>query len=94
MSNNKNLQKVLLELNINQTEMAKILGISRQQLNNIINGRSNLTDKNLLILLKDYNVSANYLLNDEGSMFLSVNDINIVNIKLKKGQLLKVEYEE
>ncbi len=94
MNSNKNLQKVLVELNINQTEMAKILGISRQQLNNVVNGRSNLTDKNLLTLLKDYNVNANYLLNGTGSMFLNSTSDDVVNVKLKKGQLLKVEYED
>lgn len=94
MNYNKNLQKVLIELNINQTEMAKILGISRQQLNNVVNGRSSLTDKNLLTLLKDYNVNANYLLNGSGSMFLNSKDSDVIVVKLKKGQLIQVEYED
>lgn len=91
--NSKNLQKVLLELNISQTEMAKILEISRQQLNNVINGRANLTDRNLLILLRQFKVNANYLLDNCGPMFLEPLD-NVVVVKLKKGQLLKVEYED
>ena len=96
MDYNKNLQRILLELKITQTDMAKILGISRQQFNNIINGRSSLTDKNILTLMTSYNVNSNYLLTGKGPMFLSSSnqDDDVMVIKLKKGQSVKIVYEE
>ena len=96
MDYNKNLQKILLELKITQTDMSKILGISRQQFNNIINGRSSLTDKNILTLMNNFNVNSNYLLTGKGSMFLTSDnqDDDVMVIKLKKGQSVKIVYED
>lgn len=96
MNYNKNLQKILLELKITQTDMSKILGISRQQFNNIINGRSSLTDKNILTLMNNFNVNSNYLLTGKGPMFLTSDnqDDDVMVIKLKKGQSVKIVYED
>lgn len=94
MEENKNLQKLLSELNLSQAEMAETLGISRQQFNNIINGRSTFTQKNLEILHNRFNVNINWLLYNEGTMFINPKErAEIVKIRLKKGQKLEVEYE-
>lgn len=94
MEENKNLQKLLSELNLSQTEMADILGISRQQFNNIINHRSTFTQKNLEILHYKFNININWLLYNEGGMFIDETEkIEVIKIRLKRGQRLEVEYE-
>ncbi len=90
------LKKILIELRLNQTELAAELGVSRQQLSHMITGKNSLTQKTMEILHDKFNVNLNWLLYGEGSMFISVNEksTEVVKIRLKKGQRLEVEYEE
>ena len=95
MKYNENLQKIAAELKLNQTGLAEVLGLSRQQLSNIMNGKSFLTQKSLQILFDKYNINLNYLFSGEGSMFLSDSpEGNIMRVKVPKGTKLLVEYEE
>lgn len=95
MKYNENLQKIAAELKLNQTGLADVLGLSRQQLSNIMNGKSFLTQKSLQILFDKYNINLNYLFSGEGSMFLSDSpEGNIMRVKVPKGTKLLVEYEE
>lgn len=95
MKYNENLQKIAAELKLNQTGLADVLGLSRQQLSNIMNGKSFLTQKSLQILFDKYNINLNYLFSGEGSMFLSDStEGNVMRIKVPKGTKLLVEYEE
>ena len=95
MEENKNLQKLLSELNLSQSEMAEILGISRQQFNNIINSRNTFTQKNLEILHDKFNINLNWLLYNEGAMLIDPKErAEVIKIRLKKGQILEIEYEE
>lgn len=63
------LQEILFELNLSQAEMAEKLGISKQQINNIISDKSSLTQNTMKILYNDFNVNLNYLLSGVGDMF-------------------------
>ena len=95
MKYNENLQKIAAELKLNQTGLAEVLGLSRQQLSNIMNGKSFLTQKSLQILFDKYNINLNYLFSGEGSMFLSDStEGHIMRVKVPKGTKLLVEYEE
>lgn len=95
MKYNENLQKIAAELKLNQTGLADVLGLSRQQLSNIMNGKSFLTQKSLQILFDKYNINLNYLFSGEGSMFLSDStEGNVMKVKVPKGTKLLVEYEE
>ncbi len=90
------LKKILIELRLNQTELAAELGVSRQQLSHMITGKNSLTQKTMEILHDKFNVNLNWLLYGEGSMFVSNEDkgAEVVKIRIKKGQRLEVEYEE
>ena len=90
------LKKILIELRLNQTELAAELGVSRQQLSHMITGKNSLTQKTMEILHDKFNVNLYWLLYGEGSMFISANEksTEVVKIRLKKGQRLEVEYEE
>lgn len=95
MKYNENLQKIAAELKLNQTGLADVLGLSRQQLSNIMNGKSFLTQKSLQILFDKYNINLNYLFSGEGSMFLSDSpEGHIMRVKVPKGTKLLVEYED
>lgn len=71
MESISNLQKILDDLGIPQSEMANELGMSRQQLNNIINGRGKFTYEQLADLFNKYNVNLNFLITGKGDMFNS-----------------------
>lgn len=71
MESISNLQKILDDLGIPQSEMANELGMSRQQLNNIINGRGKFTYEQLADLFNKYNVNLNFLITGKGNMFNS-----------------------
>ena len=90
------LKKILIELRLNQTELAAELGVSRQQLSHMITGKNSLTQKTMEILHDKFNVNLNWLLYGEGSMFIKKKkkSTEVVKIRLKKGQRLEVEYEE
>lgn len=60
MSTN-NLKKIRKSKNITQIELAKLTGIPREHISRIENGH-NLTEKNIRIICKSLNVSADYLL--------------------------------
>ena len=90
------LKKILIELRLNQTELAAELGVSRQQLSHMITGKNSLTQKTMEILHDKFNVNLHWLLYGGGSVFIKEKkkSTEVVKIRLKKGQRLEVEYEE
>ncbi len=81
-------------LRLTQSEFAETFGTSRQFLNNVEGNRATFSDTKLVELQDAHNINLNYLLNGIGQMFLDENVSDVVFVKLKKGQLLKVEYED
>lgn len=79
---NKNLQIILNSLQITQTQLAKDLGMSRQQLNNILKDRGNLTLNQISKLCTLYNVNLNFLFTGVGSQF-NTNSINQLKEELQ-----------
>lgn len=70
-----NIKKIIFELKITQQELAHQLGISRQQLNNIIHGRSKFSYEHLYKLNKIYGVNLNFLFTGDGEILLKTNEI-------------------
>lgn len=66
----KKYKMLLLELNLKQTELAVKLNVSRQRVNDIISGRSSFTEEQQRTLCKELNVNLNWLIADEGEMFI------------------------
>lgn len=71
MVSTSNIEKILESLGIPQSEMANKLGMSRQQLNNIVNGRGKFTYEQLADLHSKYNVNLNFLITGKGEMYCS-----------------------
>ena len=65
------LTKLLHSLGFNQTELATILNISRQRVNNIVTGRQFFSKEQQIILCKKYNVNLNWLIAGIGEMFIT-----------------------
>jgi transcriptional regulator with XRE-family HTH domain len=63
-------QEVLHSLRLRQADLATKLNISRQRISDILNGRSDFTEEQKIVLCKEYNVNLNWLLADIGSMFI------------------------
>lgn len=91
---NNNLQSILNDLQITQTQMANDLGMSRQQLSNILNGRSNLIIEHLLKLYEKYNVNLHFILTGQGEHFIKNNqNKEIIQLTLKKNQIAQINYD-
>ena len=90
---NKNLQCILNDLHISQSTMATALDMSRQQLNNILNNRNNLTLEHLLKLHKAYNVNLHYILTGQGEHFITDNTEDTLTLNLKPNQSIKITYK-
>ena len=88
------IKEIRKSLGLTQTEFARTFCTSRQFLNNVEGNRATFSDIKLIDLQNTHNVNLNYILNGIGQMFLTENVSNVVSVKLKKGQLLKIEYED
>lgn len=93
----KRLKQFRIIKNLTQLDLAELMHTSQAYIGYLENDKKT-PGANLLTNLKiNSDISIDWLLTGKGSMFLSAesdNDPNVVNIKLKKGQILKVEYEE
>lgn len=63
-------KKVLHSLNLRQSDLATKLNISRQRVNDILNGRSDFSEEQKIVLCLEYNINLNWLIADIGSMFI------------------------
>lgn len=102
---NEKIKILIFEAGLNQSQVANELGISKQYFNKIVNNQIVPSlDKIIAIFdyfedkLKDKNkiLSSNWYLTGKGPIFLTSNnqDDDVMVIKLKKGQSVKIEYEE
>lgn len=87
------LRKLRKSLNKQQGEFANDLGILQQQYSTYERGTRKPSTEIYNKLIEIFNVNLNWLLTGNGSMFLDKNS-DVITVKLKKGQLLNVEYEE
>jgi len=91
------LKQIRVAINLQQGEFADKLGIHQQQLSKYERGENKPSYDFFIKLGEIFNVNINWLLTGQGSMFLPGNcseDENTMTIHLRKGQMLKVVYEE
>ena len=83
---------------LTQLKVAEILGVSKQYFNRAENNLTDLSKDKIMIFCDYFKVSIDWLLTGKGEPFLTdlaeQDKENILVVKLKKGQLLKVEYED
>lgn len=85
---NKRLKILLTELEINQTKLGDKLGVKKQNISSIINGRSKLTLDNLIVLKNAYpRVNVEWLLFGIGNPLIE--NLTIVNDEKAKYELKK-----
>lgn len=102
---NEILKILVKEADVTMTSLASHIGISKQYLSEAITKNRNISSDKFVKIFnyfdnifsqKSKKLNFRWFLNGDGAMF--VDDYNqpnnIVKVKLKKGQLLKVEYEE
>lgn len=80
------LREVLYNLGITQAQLADEVGLSRQQVSNIMNGKSSITQELMEFLHCKYDVNINYLLFGKGNMFNVKSDelVSSLNKKLEE----------
>lgn len=99
------LKKLSTEAGITMTTLAANIGVSKQYLSEITTKNRNISaDKFVKIFNyfdnifneKSKKLNFRWFLTGEGKMFIDdYNEPNnVVTVKLKKGQLLKIEYED
>lgn len=66
---NKRLKELRSKLGISQAVFAEKIGIKQTSYSDIETGRRELTERNLNLICKEFNVNENWLRNGEGSMF-------------------------
>lgn len=84
-------------MNLQQGVFAKELGILQQQLSKYECGFNKPSIEFLIKLSNIFNINIHWLLTGEGQMFINKSgefEAKIKIVKLKKDQLLKVEYED
>lgn len=66
---NKRLKELRSKLGLSQAVFAEKIGIKQTSYSDIETGRRELTERNLNLICKEFNVDENWLRNGEGSMF-------------------------
>lgn len=91
-----NLKEIRRKLNMSVDDLAKAVGVPARTLGGYERNERTPSIELASQLCKKLNVNVNWFLTGEGSMFIQpdIQDENSLSIKLKKGQTLKVEYEE
>ncbi len=64
------LQKVRKTLQLSQEQLGKVFNTSKQFVSKIENNGVLLNNQKLEILVRDYNINANYILAGKGKVFL------------------------
>ena len=90
------LKLIKEELKKSTSELAVLLDIPARTVGSYERGENPPNSKFLTALSEILHINVNWFLTGEGSMFIEQpeNDENTLAIKLKKGQVLKVEYED
>ena len=86
------------QYHLSQINLGRLLGVSKVSISNYEKGLRTPSMKTLLMILKVFNVSADYLLgrevnaicedDDNFSMMLASNDINIINELRKQKKII------
>lgn len=71
---NKRIKELRKNLNLTQEEFAKSISLSRSAYSNIEAGFTNLTDRNLSLICKTFNVNEEWLRYGTGDMFLEMTE--------------------
>ena len=66
---NKRIKELRSKLGLSQAAFAEKIGIKQTSYSDIETGRRELTERNLNLICKEFNVDENWLRNGEGSMF-------------------------
>ena len=66
---NRRLKELRSKLGLSQAAFAEKIGIKQTSYSDIETGRRELTERNLNLICKEFNVDENWLRNGEGSMF-------------------------
>ena len=67
---NNKLTLIKSSLKLNQVEFAKKLGVAQSYLSDLEKGKREVTSKLIISLIREFNVSSDWLLADKGNMFL------------------------
>jgi transcriptional regulator with XRE-family HTH domain len=105
MYDNSRIKTMAKTAGISLSQVAADLGITKQYLSNLVNTDINFSVDKLINIFNyfkqkfnDQNkqLNSDWFLTGEGSMFIEYAqpDTNTLVIKLKKGQSLKVDYED
>lgn len=89
---NQRIKELREVLQLTQVQLAEFLGVSKQYFYRVEKGLTDLSKEKIVTLCVRYNVSIDWLLTGRGPMFLDTGN-DVVTVKLKKGQLLQVEYD-
>lgn len=94
MTTNQRLKELLYALNINATELATRLSVTKSTISSALNGNSLPSSKVLMPLGEVFNVNINWLLLGQGEMFLNgdqsnVNKTNFNNSRNSSGEDVK-----
>jgi plasmid maintenance system antidote protein VapI len=76
MNIDKRLKILIEELGINQSRLGKIIGVQRQNISAIVNGKSNLQIEHLLKIKEAYPlVNIHWLLFEQGEPMIKIEDM-------------------
>lgn len=82
------------ELSMNQSEFAQKMGIGQAALSAIEKGIRNVTDRNIMIVCKEFNINEVWLRTGDGKMFKENNEDDFYfNIGLKSKELDEIDRE-
>jgi plasmid maintenance system antidote protein VapI len=81
-------KKMLILLGLKQSDLATKLNVSRQRISNIIAGRNSFTEKQQIILCKEFDVNLNWLIAGVGEMFLNDEEFD-KKVEQKVNEILK-----
>lgn len=79
-----NIKKLREELNLTQKQFAETIGISRANLGAIENGKVKLTDRVARDICREFGVNEDWLLNNNGKMFIDLDEDKELQILLGK----------
>lgn len=69
MTSNERLKLLRKELKLSQKEFSNRIGMSQGGYSDIENNRANLTDKNIMLISKEFNVNEEWLKTGDNEMF-------------------------
>lgn len=90
MQLNERFKKIRKDQNLSQAAFGKLLGVSRDVVNNVEQARARLADDTLAKLAMVFNVDLNWLVLERGEPYLAVSDSENAESEAKNAALLVV----